>query len=83
MRALYGDHPERQHEWCEAAVAQLFWGEVHGVTWDRQQMKPRDAWAAVKIAKLVAYLQRHQERLDYWFARKGGYPISEYKFFLR
>jgi hypothetical protein len=25
---------------------------------------------------LIAYLQRHQERVDYWFARKGGYPIG-------
>ena len=27
----YGAHPERPQAWCEAAVAQLFWGEVHGV----------------------------------------------------
>lgn len=28
------------------------------------------------IAKLIGYLQRHRERLDYRFARKGGYPIG-------
>ena len=39
----YGDHPERQQEWCEAAVARLFWGKVHGVIWGLQRMKPRNA----------------------------------------
>jgi hypothetical protein len=39
-------------------------------------MKPTDAPAAAEIAKLIRYLQRHQVRLDYRFARKGGYPIG-------
>jgi hypothetical protein len=39
-------------------------------------MKPKDAQAAEAIAKLIGYLQRHQERLDYRFARKGGYPMG-------
>jgi hypothetical protein len=72
----YGAHPERQQEWCEAALARLFYGEVHGVIWGLQRMKPTDAQAAQQIAMLIAYLQRHQERLDYRFARKGGYPIG-------
>ncbi len=72
----YGAHPERQQAWYEAAVARLFWGEVHGVIWGLQRMKPTDAQAAEEIAKLISYLQRHQERLDYRFARKGGYPIG-------
>ena len=72
----YGDQPKRQQEWCEAAVARLFWGEVHGVIWGLQRMKPTDAQAAAAITKLIAYLQRHQERLNYRFARKGGYPIG-------
>jgi len=72
----YGAQPERQREWCEAALARLFYGEVHGVIWGLQRMKPADAHAAEAIAKLIAYLQRHQERLDYRFARKGGYPMG-------
>jgi hypothetical protein len=72
----YGAQPERQREWCEAALARLFYGEVHGVIWGLQRMKPIDAPAAEEIAKLIAYLQRHQERLDYRFARKGGYPMG-------
>jgi len=39
-------------------------------------MKPVDAQAAEAIAKSIAYLQRHQERLDYRSARKGGYPMG-------
>jgi hypothetical protein len=72
----YGAHPERQEEWYEAALARLFWGEVHGVIWGLQRMKPHDAKAAAEITKLIAYLQRHQERIDYRFARKGGYPMG-------
>jgi hypothetical protein len=72
----YGAHPERQREWCEAALARLYYGEVHGVIWGLQRMKPADAQAAEEISKLIAYLQRHQERLDYRFARKGGSPMG-------
>jgi hypothetical protein len=72
----YGDQPERQQAWHEAAVTRLFWGEVHGVIWGLQRMQPTDAQAAAAMANLIAYLQRHQERLDYRFARKGGYPIG-------
>jgi hypothetical protein len=72
----YGAHPERQREWSEAALARLFYGEVHGVIWGLQRMKPVDAPAAEEIAKLIPYLQRHQERLNYRFARKGGYPMG-------
>jgi peptidyl-tRNA hydrolase len=72
----YGAHPERQREWCEAALARLFYGEVHEVIWGLQRMKPVAAPAAEEIAKLIAYLQRHQGRLDYRFARKGGYPMG-------
>ncbi len=57
-------------------MARLFCGEVHGVIWGLQRMKPPDAQAAAEIPKLIAYLQRHQERLDYRFARKGGYPMG-------
>jgi hypothetical protein len=72
----YGAHPERQHEWCEAALARLFYGEVHGVIWGLQRMKPADAQAAKEIDTLIGYLQQHQKRLDYRFARQGGYPMG-------
>jgi hypothetical protein len=72
----YGAHPERPREWCEAALARLFYGEVHGVLWGLQRMKPVDTQAAREITKLIAYLQRNQARLDYRFARKGGYPMG-------
>ena len=72
----YGAHPEHQRAWCEAALARLFWGEVHGVIWGLQRMKPTDARAAAEIGKLIRYLQRHQTRVNYRFARKGGYPMG-------
>jgi hypothetical protein len=72
----YGAQPERQREWCEAALARLFYVEVHGVIWGLQRMQPTTAQAAEEITKLIPYLQRHQERLDYRLARKGGYPMG-------
>lgn len=44
--------------------------------WGLQRLTPVEAPAAEAIAKLIAYLQRHQERLDDRFARKGGYPLG-------
>lgn len=70
------DHPERPYEWCEAAVARLFWGEVEGVIGGLQRMKPADAQAADEMDQLSRYVQRHQARLDDRFARKAGYPIG-------
>jgi hypothetical protein len=72
----YGTPPERQQEWYEAALARLFWGEVQGVIWGLQRMKPTDAPAAEEIDRLSRYLQRHQERLDYRLARQGGSPMG-------
>ena len=39
-------------------------------------MKPTNAQAAKEMTTLIRYLQRHQERLDDRFARKGGYPMG-------
>jgi Uncharacterised protein family (UPF0236) len=72
----YGAHQERPYAWYEAALTRLFWGEVASVIWGLQRMQPTDAQAAAEITKLIGYLQYHQERLDYRFARKGGYPIG-------
>jgi hypothetical protein len=72
----YGEQPERQQEWCEAAVARLFWGEVDGVIWGLQRMQPKEAPACEALDKLRGYLPRHQQRLDDRFARKGGDPIG-------
>ncbi|HDN80138.1 MAG TPA: ISKra4 family transposase [Chloroflexi bacterium] len=72
----FGDNPEKQTEWMEATVARLFCGEVQGVIGDLQRMKARDAQAAEEIRKLIGYLTNNQGRVDYGFARKGGYPIG-------
>jgi hypothetical protein len=71
-----GTHPARQREWCEAALARRFYGEVPGVIWGLPWRKPADTQAAAEIGALRGDLQRHQERLDDRFARTGGYPIG-------
>ncbi len=59
-----GAHPERQQPWDEAALARLFWGDVHAVIWGLQRMQPTDAQAAAERATRARSLQRHQERRD-------------------
>lgn len=72
----FADDPEQQTEWVEATVARLFWGEVHAVIEGLEGMKARDVQAAEAIRQLIEYLTNHQGRVDYGFARKGGYPIG-------
>jgi len=72
----YGDNPEKQTEWIEATLARLFCNQVRGVIWGLQRMKARDDQVAEEIRKLVGYLTNNQDRVDYAFARKGGYPIG-------
>src|SRR3954470_9321385 len=42
----YGEQPERALEWVEATMARLFAGEVDGVIWGLQRMRPATATAA-------------------------------------
>lgn len=72
----FGDNPEKQTEWVEATVTRLFCGEVHAVIGGLQRMKARNAQATEEIRKLIGYLINNQGRVDYGFARKGGYPIG-------
>jgi hypothetical protein len=71
----YGAHQGRPYAWSEAALARLFWGEVASALWGLQRMQPTDAPAATEIAKLIGYLQGHQNRLDDRFARKDRFYI--------
>ena len=63
-------------DWVEATVTRLFCGEVHAVIGGLQRMKARNAQATEEIRKLIGYLINNQGRVDYGFARKGGYPIG-------
>jgi len=72
----YGDNPEKETEWVETTLARLFCGEVQAVIEGLQGIEAKDAQAAEEIKKLVGYLTNNQERVNYGFARKGGYPIG-------
>jgi hypothetical protein len=41
-----------------------------------QHLKPHSEQAASEIAKLIDYLKKHLDRIDYQSFRKGGYPIG-------
>lgn len=72
----FSDHPEKQTEWIETTISRLFCGELHAVLDDLHSMSPIDDQAAEEIRKLIEYLTNNQDRVDYGFARKGGYPIG-------
>lgn len=75
-QAQYGGFPERAREWIEATLARLFCNEVEGVLEGLERMQPKDEEARQEIEALLRYLRGNQDRLDYGFARKGGYPLG-------
>ena len=72
----YGVSPEQALEWVEATMARLFAGEVDGVIWGLQRMRPATPAAAAEIDKLRGYLQPNRDRIDYRAQRKAGYPLG-------
>jgi hypothetical protein len=74
--AQFGDMPEYEREWMEAAIARLFCGEVDGFIHDLEQMKPKNEETGIEIKKLANYLTENRNRVNYGPVRKGGYPIG-------
>ena len=72
----YGAGAAAALEWVEATMARLFAGEVDGVIWGLQRMRPATATTAAAIDKLIGYLREHSHRLNYGAQRKGGYPLG-------
>lgn len=72
----YGEQPEQALEWVEATIARLFAGEVAGVLWGLQRMRPASAQAAAAIDDLIVYLQNNRSRINYRSQRKAGYPLG-------
>jgi hypothetical protein len=72
----YGEHPERALEWVEATMARLFAGEVDGVLWGLQRMRPATPTAEAAINDLLGYLQNNRARINYRSQRKAGYPLG-------
>ena len=75
-QAQYVGFPEREREWIEGTLARLFCNEVEGVLEGLERMEPRDEEARREIEALTGYLRGNQTRLNYGFARKGGYPLG-------
>jgi hypothetical protein len=74
--AQFADQPEPQREWIEATLARLFCGQVAAVLEGLPKLVARDDQAAEEIRKLIVYLTENQQRVNYGFARKGGYPLG-------
>jgi hypothetical protein len=74
--AQYGEQPEQALEWVEATIARLFAGEVDGVLWGLQRLRPATPTAAVAITDLMGYLQNNRARINYRSQRRAGYPLG-------
>lgn len=74
--AQYVGRPAQALEWVEATMARLFAGEVEGVHWGLQRMRPATDPAAAEIENLLGYLQRNRERINYRSQRRAGYPLG-------
>jgi hypothetical protein len=72
----YEDRPEQALEWVEATMARLFAGEVEGVRWGLQRMRPATDTAAAASANLLGSLQHNRERINYRTQRRAGYPLG-------
>lgn len=72
----YSNDPEMQQHWAESAIARVLMNEGQNVIWGLQHLKPHSEQAASEIAKLIAYLKKHLDRIDDQSFRKGGYPIG-------
>lgn len=72
----YGEHPERALEWVEATMTRLFAGEVGGVLWGLQRLRPASLTALAAINTLIGYLQNNRDRINYRSQRRAGYPLG-------
>lgn len=57
-------------------MARLFAGEVDGVLWGLQRMRPATPTAEAAIIDLMGYLQNNRDRINYRSRRKAGYPLG-------
>ena len=57
-------------------AARLFAGEVAGVIWGLQRMRPPTPTAIAAIETLIGYLHHHRDRLNYRSRRRAGYPLG-------
>jgi hypothetical protein len=74
--AHYSDQPEQALEWVEATMARLFAGEVSGVIWGLQRMRPASAQATAAVDERIGYLENNQARINYRSQRRAGYPLG-------
>jgi hypothetical protein len=72
----YGGQAGQALEWVEATMARLFAGEVAGVIWGLQRMRPASPQAVIAIDALIVYLQNNQGRINYRSQHRAGYPLG-------
>jgi hypothetical protein len=72
----FGEDAVQAHEWVEAMMARLFWGDVDWAIEGLETLQPCDDHTAEEIRKLIGFLRNHARRMHDRTARKGGYPLG-------
>lgn len=72
----YGSQTQTASDWAEATMTRLWAGEVGSVIWGLQRMKPPSSQSEEEIRKLIGYLEKNEEKINFASCKKGGYPIG-------
>jgi hypothetical protein len=70
----YADDQNQQVLWIESTMARLNDGDVGAVVWGLERMNPATKIAGEEIRKLIVYLKRNANRIDYKAFKRGQYP---------
>ncbi len=75
--SYYANDSNKAMHWVESTMARLsLKGGASHVIGGLKRMKPQSEEVKEKIRKTINYLSNNKERLNYWGARVGGYPIG-------
>ncbi len=75
--SYYANDSNKAMHWVESTMARLsLKGGASHVIGGLKRMQPQSEEVKEKIRKTINYLSNNKERLNYWGARVGGYPIG-------
>lgn len=75
-KAQYGEGSLQSNQWAEATLVRLSMGQTQGVIGSLKRIKPINNSAKEEIRKLIGYLEKNINRIDYFSSLEKGFPIG-------